>query len=219
MKAALFDLDGTLVESRPGIIASLHHTLRVLGHEPETAGDLSWAIGPPLETVMRQMLALFGDERVDAAVAEYRAHYSTSALLGTIVFPGIPAALDELANNGWRLFVATSKRVDSAREILSALGLAPRFASVHGAIGAGVQDQKPSLIARLLQTEGLDPNATVMVGDRHHDIEGARANAVRSIGALWGYGRRNELEAAGADALAATPQDLLPLAAELIGKR
>src|SRR5262249_25586809 len=131
----------------------------------------------------------------------------------------IPAALDDLASNGWKLFVATSKRIDSAREIITALGLAPRFVSVHGATGAGAQDQKPLLIARLLRAEGLDPNAAVMVGDRHHDIEGARANAVRSVGVLWGYGGRNELKAAGADALASAPQDLLSPATELIRRR
>ncbi len=106
-----------------------------------------------------------------------------------------------------------------ARRLLAHLGLAARFRAIYGAASDGVLAHKPELLAYVLATQGLDPAATVMIGDRSFDISGAHANEVRAIGVLWGYGGREELEQAGADALAEIPADLLGMATGLVHTR
>ncbi len=111
-----------------------------------------------------------------------------------------------------RCFVVTSKRKDFAARIVRSLEFAAAIEGVYGTEQDGSMDDKARLIAAVLHNERLDPNATIMVGDRSHDIIGARANGLRAIGVLWGYGSRDELEAAGADALIATSAELGSLA-------
>ncbi len=117
-----------------------------------------------------------------------------------------------------QLMLATSKRRVFAERILDHTGLATRFAAVHGSEPGGALDHKPELIAHILARHDLDAAACVMVGDRRHDIAGARANGMRGLGVLWGYGAREELEAAGADALVAAPHDLAAAALALVAR-
>lgn len=211
----LLDLDGALVDSLPGIAASGRAALAALGHPPDPGLDIAAMIGPPIEEMMQLMLARYGDDRVAEGVAAYRADYGARGLLASAPYPGIPEALDALRAAGARLMLATSKRRVFAERILDHTGLAPRFAAVHGSEPGGALDHKPELIAHILARHDLDPAACVMVGDRRHDIAGAHANGVRGLGVLWGYGAREELEAAGADALVAAPHDLAAAALAL----
>ena len=211
----LLDLDGALVDSLPGIAASGRAELVALGHPPDPGLDIAAMIGPPIEEMMQLMLARYGDDRVAEGVAAYRADYGARGLLASAPYPGIPEALDALRAAGARLILATSKRRVFAERILDHTGLAPRFAAVHGSEPGGALDHKPELIAHILARHDLDPAACVMVGDRRHDIAGARANGMRGLGVLWGYGAREELEAAGADALVAAPHDLAAAALAL----
>ena len=211
----LLDLDGALVDSLPGIAASGRAALAALGHPPDPGLDIAAMIGPPIEEMMQLMLARYGDDRVAEGVAAYRADYGARGLLASAPYPGIPEALDALRAAGARLMLATSKRRVFAERILDHTGLAPRFAAVHGSEPGGALDHKPELIAHILARHDLDPAACVMVGDRRHDIAGARANGMRGLGVLWGYGAREELEAAGADALVAAPHDLAAAALAL----
>lgn len=206
----LLDLDGTLTESRPGIVGSTHHALRALGIEPDPAQDLSWIIGPPLETVIGQVLAHYGDTRCDEAVAEYRRHYSEVGLLQNTVYPGIPEALRRLRGDSHDLVLATAKRTPLAIRVLEHFGLAPLFRAIYGSEGHGVLDHKADLIAHILARER--PSAAIMVGDRKHDIVGAHASRLRGIGVAWGYGGVAELIEAGADAIAERPDQLAELA-------
>jgi phosphoglycolate phosphatase len=208
-RALLLDLDGTLIDSRPGIVASIFATLREFGHQPDPATDFTWAIGPPLHETIPGILAGFGDTRGDEAVAAYRRHYGADGLFNATLYPGIPELLAEAAGD-FRLFLATSKRRDFASRILDHFGLAPLFRGIYGSEPGGALDHKPELLAHILLRESIDPNVAVMVGDRHHDIDGARANGVRVIGVTWGYGSADELR--GADALAHTAAEVLPLA-------
>jgi phosphoglycolate phosphatase len=123
--------------------------------------------------------------------------------------------LDDLARRGARLFVATSKNERDACAILEHFGLAARFESINGARADGSRAGKSDLIADVVGAHGLARGEVAMIGDREFDMAGAKAVGVKAIGALWGYGEREELQAAGADALAATPQQ----AAELALKR
>ena len=214
----LLDLDGALVDSLPGIAASGRAALVALGHPPDPGLDIAAMIGPPIEEMMQLMLARYGDGRVAEGVAAYRADYGARGLLDSPPYPGIPEALGALRAAGARLMLATSKRRVFAERILDHTGLAPRFAAVHGSEPGGALDHKPELIAHILARHDLDPAACVMVGDRRHDIAGAHANGVRGLGVLWGYGAREELEAAGADALVAAPHDLAAAALALAAR-
>jgi phosphoglycolate phosphatase len=207
-RAYLIDLDGTLIDSRPGIAASCEAALRALGHTPDPAFDVTPLIGPPLPQVIARLLARYGDDRVEAGMAAYRAHYGEIGLYMATVYPGIPEALRTLSGQA-RCFVVTSKRKDFAARIVASLEFAGAISGVYGTEPDGSMDDKARLIAAVLRHECLDPNDTTMVGDRSHDIIGARANGLRAIGVLWGYGSREELEAAGADRLLVTPNELV----------
>lgn len=206
--AVLLDLDGTLVDSKPGILASHAAALRELGHEPDPAYDLTFVIGPVLGDVIGEVLAHYGDTRVDEAVAAYRRHYAESGIFDLAPYDGVTALLPALKAAGLRVFLATSKRTVFASRILDHLDLSRHFDGIYGSEPDGFRDGKPELIADILRRHDLDPHASVMVGDRRYDIAGAHANRLRGIGALWGYGGRPELEAAGADLLVETPASL-----------
>ncbi len=193
--AILLDLDGTLIDSRPGIVASIHAALRDLGHAPDPAEDLTWMIGPPMEQVIGQVLSRFGDDRNAEAVARYRANYARIGVTGNATYPGIPDAVRALAES-FDLFLCTAKRTRFAVPILEDLGLAPLFRGIHGTEDDGRFDDKAVLVRHILATHGVARAA--MVGDRVHDIEAAHGNQLPAIGVAWGYGGRAELEEAGA---------------------
>jgi phosphoglycolate phosphatase len=214
----LLDLDGTLVDSQPGIEASCRAALAALGHVPDPALDVAAMIGPPIEDIMQVLLAPYGDDRIAQGVAAYRADYGARGLFGSQPYPGVEVALNALRDAGAQLILATSKRREFAQRILGHIGSEPLFTAVHGSEPGGALDQKPELIAHIIQRHGLDPARCVMVGDRRYDISGAHANGVRALGVLWGYGSREELEAAGADALVADPQELAAAAIAAAGR-
>ena len=205
----LIDLDGTLIDSRPGIVASIYAMLREFGHEPDPAVDLTWAIGPPLGESIPRILAGYGDARGEEGVAAYRRHYAAGGLFNATLYPGISKMLAGAAGE-FELVLATSKRRDFARRILDHFGFSSAFRGIYGSEPGGALDHKPELLAHILRSERIFSNAAVMVGDRHHDIDGARANGVRVIGVTWGYGGLDELR--DADALAHAADEVLPLA-------
>ena len=204
---ALLDLDGTLIDSRPGIMASVDAAVVALGHAPDPGLDLTGVIGPPMDQAMTYILGRYGDNRVDEGVAAYRAHYGTVGLFGSTLYPGIQAALETMAAAGVVLLVATSKRTVFARRILEHLGVAGLFAGIHGAEPGGALDDKGALIGHVMRHEAIEGRCA-MAGDRRYDIAGAHANGLRAVGVLWGYGNRDELETAGADRLVEQPGDL-----------
>jgi len=208
----LLDLDGTLVDSQPGILSSCRAALRALGYETDPEMDIRSIIGPPIEDVMRYLLSSFGDDRVAEAVDAYRADYGARGLLLSELYPGIRETLVELHSQGVRLLLATSKRQTFAQRILDNHGLSDRFQGIYGSVpGAGL-DHKPELLAHILKDTGLAAEDCLMVGDRKFDIIGAHANRMRAVGVLWGYGNRDELEAAGADLIVGDPAELKALA-------
>ena len=204
----LLDLDGTLIDSQPGIVASCLAALRALGHQPDDNLDLTGIIGPPLEDIMQILLRTYGDDRVDEAVVAYRRHYGESGFLGSVPYPGIGRSLEETKRAGLQIYLATSKRLLFASRILDHLKFTTYFDSVHGSVPGGELDHKPELLAHVLSEHGLSPSRCLMVGDRRHDISGAQAVGMRGLGVLWGYGSRDELETAGADRLVESPADL-----------
>lgn len=207
-RAVLLDLDGTLTDNHDGITRSIVHALTTLGAPVPDAAALAACIGPPLRASFARLLATADPATVERAIAHYRSRYAEVGWQENRVYAGVHAALDALAAEGARLFLCTSKPQPYAERIVARFDLDARLAGVYGADLAGTLDDKARLMSRLIEREGLDAPACAMVGDRHHDIDAARANGVPAIGVLWGYGSREELEAAGAQALAALPADL-----------
>lgn len=207
-RSVLLDLDGTLIDSYPGILESCLSALRALGHEPAETLDIRRVIGPPIEDIMRGLLHPYGDDRVTEAVAAYRLHYGDSGYRGSVPYPGIGQSLDAMRRAGLAIYLATAKRAVFANRILDHLGFTPYFDGIYGSVPGGALDHKPELLAHILAERRLSPSHSLMVGDRRYDISGAHAVGMRALGVQWGYGTRDELETAGADGLVDAPVDL-----------
>jgi phosphoglycolate phosphatase len=203
----LFDLDGTLVDPRPGLIGSVQYALKKLGQPVPPSEELAWLIGPPLRVSFPMLLG--SAERVEEAIAHYRESYVGGAMLDAIVYDGIPEALATLRAAGHRLMVATAKPHRYARPILEHFGLAGEFHAIHGPELDGTNDHKADLIAHIVRHETVDPKAAVMIGDRAFDVVAAIRNGIAAVGVTWGYGSAEEL--AGAAALCSSPRELVEI--------
>lgn len=201
-QAVLFDLDGTLTDSKPGITRSIQHALRKRGLPVPDADALAPCIGPPLEQTFRERFGLAPDDAV-RAVADYREYFEPHGMYENAVYPGIPELLARLRANGVRLALTTTKLTVYAERILDHFALAPHFEHVVGGLPDGRRTDKAELVADALALlDGVPCERAVLVGDRMHDIVGARANGVPAIAVGYGYGAREELLAAGAERLA-----------------
>jgi phosphoglycolate phosphatase len=204
-RLVLFDLDGTLVDSTPGIWASVRVAAAALGLPEPTAGQLTAMVGPPLQDGFAHVLGVPADD-VPRAVAAYREHYAAGAVRDVAVHAGVPELLEELADEA-TLAVATSKPGPFALRILEHTGLRPFFASVHGATLDGAVRHKEQVVAAALAAHPAG-RAPVLVGDREHDVLGAAACGLPCIGAGWGPAPAGELAAAGAAVVVATPAEV-----------
>ena len=206
-KNVLFDLDGTLTDPAEGITNALMHAQRRLGMAVSPREDLFVFIGPPLiETFMSE----WGLTRAEAdqALVYYREHFGVRGLFENVPYPGIGDCLADLQAAGLRLFVATSKPEPLSLRILEHFDLLQYFEAVAGSTMDEQRTKKGEVIAYALETYGLDPAETIMVGDRKHDVIGAVENGLPCVGVLYGYGSREELTEAGAAALAADLDEL-----------
>jgi phosphoglycolate phosphatase len=207
----LFDLDGTLTDSYQGITRSISYALTTLGRTPPPQESLAWCIGPPLKKSFSLLLDSIDEELVSNALVVFRERFRTVGMFENEVYRGVPGMLDALQQKGHTLYVATSKPAVFANRIVDHFGLCRYFQGVYGSELDGKRGDKKSLILHILTCERIDLAMTTMVGDRKHDMIGARANGVRGLGALWGYGTREELEASGAYACFSSPSDLVPV--------
>jgi phosphoglycolate phosphatase len=202
----LYDLDGTLVDSTPGIWSSIRVAAAELGLPDPTPGQLRSMVGPPLEDGFAGAFGL-PPEDVARAVAAYRAHYTAGAMSDVQVYPGIPELLAGLRADCAVLAVATSKPEPFAVRVLEHVGLLPEFARVHGATLDGAVRHKEQVVAAALAAHP-DGQRSVLIGDRSHDVLGAWAHGLACIGAGWGPAPPGELTAAGAVAVAPAPADV-----------
>lgn len=201
----LFDLDGTLTDSTEGILNCLMYALERMGCDaPE---DTNKFLGPPLCQSFAEFCGM-DSKQVNEAIRIFRERYSTVGLFENRVYEGIPEMLERLKSSGRRLMVATSKPEAYAVRILEKFGLAPIFDAVGGAELDGSRDFKDEVIDYVLAKAGVtDRNRVLMIGDRKQDVLGAHRTGLRCMGILWGYGSAEELNEAGADFIARTPQE------------
>jgi len=197
----LFDLDGTLTDPVVGITTCIQHALRQLGREPPERSELTRYIGPPLRATFAELLVTDDQSLVHQAMVWYRERFEAVGMFENEVYPDVPTGLEALVAKGHRLFVATSKPRVFAERIIDHFGLSAYFVAVYGSELDGRNSSKVDLIQCLLKNECLDLADTWMIGDRAQDVRGGRANGIRTIGVLWGYGSQDELRAADADLL------------------
>lgn len=209
MNIILFDLDGTLTDPGLGITNSVMYALRKYGMEVPPRQELYSFIGPPLKQSFMRWCG-FDEAEGEQAVKYYREYYRDKGLLENEVYDGIEDMLKALREKGKRLAVATSKPEEFAIRILEHFGLAQYFEVITGDTLDFKRNTKADVIASALERLGVtDRSGVIMVGDREHDVIGAKAQDLPCIGVLFGYGSQEELEAAGAKHIAQTPADVL----------
>jgi phosphoglycolate phosphatase len=207
----LLDLDGTLTDPYVGITRCIVHALEVQGLPVPVPEEQRGWIGPPLQVTFREYFARLGRGDVQLAIDSYRERFAATGMYENEVYDGIPEVLEQLAGNGSRLYLATVKPTVFAERIVEHFGLSGWLQRSYGSELDGTRIDKVELLQYMLDQEGLAAASCAMVGDRHNDMEAARYHGMRAIGALWGYGSREELVAAGAEELARTPADLVAL--------
>ena len=205
----LLDLDGTLVDSAPGIARCLNHALVEVGAAPARECDLRAMIGRPLFGIFETLLSGAGPDAHARAVEVYRARFDELALAGSRLFPGVEEALHAFRLAGHSLQIVTVKPVDPAVRVLRHLGIDGLFRAVHGAPPDERAVKKSHLVRAALERVQCGPADAVMIGDRAEDMAAARSHGLRAVGVAWGYGRPEELVDAGADYLAADAGDLV----------
>jgi phosphoglycolate phosphatase len=196
VRTVLLDLDGTLVDSATTIVEHLAAAIAEVGFPVPDSTQLRRLVGPPFETALPELGLT--QEQTAAAIIAYRRTYDTVAATITPVYPGIPALLERLREDGMRLATATSKPEELARKIVAGTGLASYFDLVGGADHVGGRVGKAAVVGSVLERLHLNPtrDAVVLVGDRHHDVEGGAAHRVPTIGVTWGYADPGELAGA-----------------------
>ena len=205
---ALVDLDGTITDSFPAITGSLKVALAEVGLPIPPDDELRAVVGPPFELGLPQIGV--PADRLWAVIDRYRVHYEGGGLFQCSLYDGVVEMLDALRAAGVVVSLATAKPEESAVRIIEHFGLTDRFTVLAGATYEPGRRTKAAVIAHALHRLGIEPTpSVVMIGDHGHDVEGALANGISCIGVLWGYGTREELVAAGATELAASPADVV----------
>jgi phosphoglycolate phosphatase len=199
----LFDLNGTLTDPKPGITRCIRYALERMSLFSPPEDELTWCIGPPLRGSLAKLV---GDDAADRALELFRERFDDVGLYENDLYPGIPELLEGLA--GRRLFLATSKPSPYAQRILEHFWIKHFFEGIFGSELDGTRADKSDLIGYLLEQTDIARDNAVMVGDRSHDMVGARRNGVDGLGVTYGYGSEDELREAGAKSIYATVADL-----------
>lgn|GEM_PF-459612 len=196
MPTFLFDLDGTLCDSRPGLVRSFQAAFSELDIKEERFDRF---LGTPLPEAFRSVVPTIGDDDIQRGISAFRRTYESAGMFETPLYPGAVELLNAIRCDGCSVWLVTSKPQKYADRVLEFLNIRPYF---HGVIGASLdeRDTKTTLIKKALFVSRSAPSHCVMLGDRSYDVVGALENHVQPVGALWGYGSRTELEQAGCSA-------------------
>lgn len=207
----LFDLDGTLTDSGPGITNSVAYSLKKYGIEVTDRTELYKFIGPPLKESFEKYYG-FSAEDSRKAVEYYREYYTDKGIFENAVYEGIEELLREIRKSGKKAVVATSKPEIFAKRILVHFDLAKYFEHIVGANMDETRTKKDEVISCVLQSLAISDRSNVlMIGDRKHDILGAKKNGIASLGVLFGFGDYEELEKAGANYIVKNVKDIYPI--------
>ncbi len=208
-KTLLFDLDGTLIDSKPGIQTAMRKALDTES-VPYTQEILDQIVGPPFRISMRDFFKIHDEDLVEKLVSIYRGNYQAGDWRDCSIYPGVVDMLVELKRAGYVLGLATSKPLKYTSTIMNELDLSKHFDFVGGSKGDSINELKTDVINMVLDRLNVtDLDSVLMIGDRLYDIVGAKSSRVDSVGVLWGYGDREELESHGADYILSTPDEIV----------
>lgn len=203
----LFDMDGTLIASSPGILAGVAYALEKFGIIESDPKNLLRFVGPPIKESFAEFYG-FDEEKIDRAVSYFREYYESKGMYENALYDGISDLLASLKAAGKTLIVTTSKTEPVARKIAEHLKIADYFDLIAGSTPDQSRSKKADVIAYAMQEEKLQAKDLIMIGDRKFDVIGAKQNDIATIGVLYGYGSRQELETAGASQIVSTVADL-----------
>lgn len=212
-RIAVFDLDGTLVDSAPDLQAAVNRLMASRGLAPFTLAEVTAMVGDGVRVLVTRALAARGRAFDESCLADFETDYTAHAAVLTRPFPGIPETLDALARSGWLLAVCTNKPEAAARVLLRDLGLIERFAAIGGGDSFPTRKPDPAHLRATLAAAGGDAARAVMIGDHHNDVAAASGLGLPSVFVLWGYGPR---AMAGDSALVEAPAALPGLLARLV---
>jgi phosphoglycolate phosphatase len=203
MPLAIFDLDGTLVDSAPDIRAALNRLMLAEGLAPFPLPEVTAMIGDGARALLTKAFAARATMLNEALLPGFLEDLEANSAVLTRPYPGMVAALEALSAQGWQLAICTNKPIAATRALLAELELARHFALVLGGDSLAVKKPDPAHVMGVLERLGVPPGEAMMIGDHQNDIRAARGAGVRSVFAAWGYG-----DGAGADLSAAHPSDL-----------
>lgn len=208
---ALFDMDGTLVDSKEGIYNSIVYALDFFNIDVKEINSLKAFLGPPLRDMFNKLFGFEG-EQLELVVAKYREYLSDKGLYEGKLYPGIAEMLAKLHKSGVKMAVATSKATVFAEKMMEHYNIAKYFDLIIGCELDGRRSEKPEIITCILDKLDVERKTKpIMIGDRKFDILGAKAHGMSSIGCLWGYGDEAELTGAGATYLLKSPNEIADL--------
>lgn len=204
--SAVFDFDGTLLDSKPGIVSCLQSVGTAYGLD--TNGIADWIIGPPAEVSIQKLMPGASEALRREFLAEFRKSYTLHGWSDCSLYPGIAGLLEDLKKSGIRACICTSKRMDLTLKVLDHFHLAGYFSAVAADEDHLASHDKKDLLIGLLERENIDAATCVMIGDSKYDMDAAHAARMKAIAALYGYGIREELVASEPDALCESPRDI-----------
>ena len=201
------DLDGTISDPKDGITKSVAHALSYYGIQVENLDTLEKFIGPPLFDSFRDFYG-FSEERSREAIEKYREYFGRQGLFENMLYDGMKELLAAVVSHGKKIVIATSKPEVYTVQILKYFGIEHYFQFVAGSTLDGSRSKKGDVIRYALDSLKITADQAVMVGDRKHDVIGAKENGMYAVGVLYGYGDRKELETAGADCIVTDVEEL-----------
>lgn len=211
-KAVIFDFDGTVCETAPGIVKSARYALEAFGYSvPEDDKELEFFIGPPLLVTFQERFGADAQTAMEL-VKKYRERYTNQGVYESNLYKGIDNLLAALKKDGLKIGIASSKPQKYVETLLERFNVMKYFDCVCGVSFTADCESKASIISRCMASLAAQPEEVFMVGDKRYDIEGAKANGMLSVGVLWGYGTKFEFIEAGADFIADKPGDVESIA-------
>lgn len=208
IKNILFDLDGTISDSREGVVGCFQHTLRELTGSYSEESVIMNLIGIPIWTIFSELLQTDDEQLITKAIMIYRDKYAEIGITGNSVYPGMAELLSTLNENSYSIYVVTMKNTQDSEKVVRHLGFDHLIQKTYGPNFEGYPDNKAELIRSALDENKLFPNDTVMIGDRKEDILAGKSNNVRTIGVTWGFGSSEEIAEASPDVICHMPEDI-----------
>ena len=209
IKNIIFDLDGTIIDPLEGITKSIQYAMEKLGKKALSTNELLFCIGPPLYETFPKLFGRDDKEFIWHAVDVYREYYNVKGIYQHELYDGIVDTLQQLRAKGCKLFIATSKPRIMADKIAEYRRIKNCFDGIYGCELDGTRSDKGELISYLLETEKIQQNESIMIGDRKYDIIGGIKNKLMTCGVSYGYGSVEELKNAKADFIISKPEELL----------